>query len=193
VNEYSARYSILDREFYVPDVGHIGSQSLINRQGRTEPLLDAEARRVSELLTRDADIVFEHYRWMLNEDDSGGPVDTSRRGISRELARIGLPLSTYTQWYWKVDLHNLFNFLRLRVDQHAQYEIRVYAEQILEIVKQWVPMAYQAFLEYQLNAANLSASALKVVSRLVDGQKVTQGDSGLTPREWRELMAVLGL
>jgi thymidylate synthase (FAD) len=144
-------------------------------------------------LTRDADIVFEHYRWMLNEDDSGGPVDTSRRGISRELARIGLPLSTYTQWYWKVDLHNLFNFLRLRVDQHAQYEIRVYAEQILEIVKQWVPMAYQAFLEYQLNAANLSASALKVVSRLVDGQKVTQGDSGLTPREWRELMAVLGL
>ena len=129
---------------------------------------------------------------MLNEDDNGNLLDPNRTGLSRELARVGLPLSTYTQWYWKVDLHNLFNFLRLRADEHAQFEIRVYAERLIEIVKIWVPLAHDAFVEYQLKAATFSPSALKAISRIIDGENLTQANSGLTAREWRELMTALG-
>ena len=133
----------------------------------------------------------KRYHWLLNEDEAGKIKDTGRTGVSRELSRIGLPLSTYTQWYWKVNLHNLFNFLRLRADKHAQFEIRVYAEKLLEIAEQWVPLAYEAFAEYQLNAADISQKGLKVISRMIKGQAVSQADSGLTPSEWRELMSIL--
>jgi thymidylate synthase (FAD) len=135
---------------------------------------------------------FDHYNFMLNQDESGQIIDQDRVGVSREIARIGLPLSTYTQWYWKIDLHNLFHFLRLRADQHAQYEIRAYSEKLSEIVKAWVPMAYDAFLEHQMNGAQLSSTALGVIRKLLDGEIVTQSDSGLSSREWRELMRILG-
>ena len=192
VNEYSARYSVLDREFYVPAPQHLAAQSTSNRQGRGDVLEGAEAERAMRWLREDAMQAFDHYEAMLNEDESAAGFDPEGQGLARELARMNLPLSTYTQWYWKCDLHNLFHFLALRADSHAQYEIRAYADVMLDMVKRWVPMAYQAFADYRMGAAELSAPGLAVVRRMLAGDVVEQKDSGLSPREWRELMAVLG-
>ncbi len=191
VNEYSARYSILDREFYTPAPEHLAAQSSANRQGRGEVLQGAEAQEVLGWLKTDAAQAFGHYEAMLNETPDGGQVDPARQGLARELARMTLPLSTYTQWYWKIDLHNLLHFLSLRADSHAQYEIRAYAEAMLDVVKRWVPVTYQAFQDYAVGGAQLSAAGLAVVKRLLAGEEVSQEGSGLSPREWRELMAVL--
>ena len=119
-------------------------------------------------------------------------LDRARPGLARELARINLSLGFYTQWYWKTDLHNLMHFLSLRADPHAQYEIRAYAEVMLETLARWVPMAHAAFLEYRVNAATISATGLEVIRRMLAGEQVDQPSSDLSPREWRELMAVLG-
>ena len=193
VNEYSARYSLLDREFYIPEAGHLAVQSAANRQGRGATLEGAEAERVREMLTEDAERAYAHYLDMLNEDEDGARRDETKPGLARELARIGLPVNIYTQWYWKIDLHNLFHFLLLRADPHAQHEIRAYAETILErIVRPWVPMAHRAFADYALGGARLSAGALAVVKRMLAGEDVARAESGLGPREWRELMAALG-
>jgi thymidylate synthase (FAD) len=192
VNEYSARYSILDREFYLPAPEHLAAQSASNRQGRGEVLTGDEAARVLDLLRDDATRSYDHYVEMLNEDEQGAPRDPERAGLARELARMNLTLNTYTQWYWKIDLYNLLHFLSLRADAHAQYEIRVYAEAMLETVKAWVPVAYQAFLDYRLGAVTLSAQMLAVVKRMIGGETVTQESSGLNRREWGELMAALG-
>jgi thymidylate synthase (FAD) len=193
VNEYSARYSILDREFYMPHGNAIAGQSSENKQGRAQVVLPpGEAKSVVDLLGQNALRSFEHYHFMLNQDESGQVIDQSRVGLSREVARIGLPLSTYTQWYWKIDLHNLFHFLRLRADQHAQYELRAYSEKLMEIVKAWVPIAYEAFIEHQMNGTQLSRTAISLIRRLLDGEKVTQADSGLSKREWIEVMRSLG-
>jgi len=191
VNEYSARYSILDREFYLPAPEHLAAQSAVNRQGRGEVLAGEAAARVLDLLRDDATRSYDHYVEMLNEDEQGAPRDPDRPGLARELARMNLTLNTYTQWYWKIDLHNLLHFLSLRADSHAQYEIRVYADAMLETVKAWVPIAYQAFLDYRLGAVTLSAQMLAAVRRMVAGEAVTQVDSGLNRREWAELMAAL--
>ena len=198
INEYSARYSILDREFYIPDAEVIASQSEGNRQGR-EGLVPAEqATWVQQLLVEDATRAYDHYGELLNQDRDGSPLDPNRDGLARELARINLSLSYYTQWYWKVDLHNLLNFLHLRADPHAQYEIRVYAEAILDqIVKPWVPLSHEAFLDYRLDAHTLSRQAMQIVRRLVSMQltaveKMRDG-SGIGQREWDELMDALGL
>jgi len=193
VNEYSARYSILDREFYIPAREHLAAQSAVNRQGRGELLEGEEAERVLRLLREDSTRVYDHYIDMLNEDDGGGPPrDPGRRGLARELARMNLSLNFYTQWYWKTDLHNLLHFLSLRADPHAQYEIRAYAEAMLETVKRWVPMAYEAFVNYRLGGAHLSAKGLAVVKRMIGGENVDQKTSGMSAREWRELMEALG-
>ena len=192
VNEYSARYSILDREFYIPAPEHLAAQSTANRQGRGPVLAGAEAAQVMELLRADATRCFDHYVDLLNEDDSGEPLDPARQGLARELARMNLTLNTYTQWYWKIDLHNLLHFLSLRADAHAQYEIRAYAEAMLETVRAWVPVAYQAFVDYRLGAATLSAPMLAVVRRMLAGESVEQAESGLNKREWGELTGVLG-
>ena len=144
-----------------------------------------EAADVLAVLRDDAARNYDHYAAMLNEDADGNPVDASRQGLARELARMNLTLNTYTQWYWKTDLHNLFHFLSLRADAHAQYEIRVYAEAMLRTVEAWVPLACQAFRDYRLGAAILSAGMLEVVKRMLSGQAVTQADSGLNRREWR--------
>ena len=198
INEYSARYSILDREFYIPDAEVIASQSEGNRQGR-EGLVPAEqATWVQQLLIEDATRAYDHYGELLNQDRDGSPLDPNRDGLARELARINLSLNYYTQWYWKVDLHNLLNFLHLRADPHAQYEIRVYAEAILDqIVKPWVPLSHEAFLDYRLDAHTLSRQAMQIVRRLVSMQltaveKMRDG-SGIGQREWGELMEALGL
>ena len=183
VNEYSARYSILDREFYIPAPDHLAAQSEVNNQGRGAALEGEEAARVLEILKSDSMRAYDHYEEMIGQD--------GQQGLARELARMNLPANIYTQWYWKVDLHNLFHFLRLRADAHAQYEIRVYADAICKIVADWVPFAYGAFEEYRLGAETLSASALAVVRRMLAGETVTQENSGLKAREWRELEAVL--
>ncbi len=191
VNEYSARYSILDKEFYIPAPDQLATQSRSNRQGRGATLEGDEARRVLQLLRADAERCYADYIEMLNEDDEANVVDANRRGLARELARMNLTLSVYTQWYWKIDLYNLLHFLGLRADAHAQYEIRAYAVAMLETVKRWVPLVYEAFMEYRMGGAQLSAKGLEVVKRLVRGETVEQAASGMSPREWRELMALL--
>jgi thymidylate synthase (FAD) len=192
VNEYSARYSILDREFYIPAPEQLAAQSSSNRQGRGAVLAGEEAAHVLHLLREDATRTYDHYAEMLNEDAAGAPVDPSRQGLARELARMNLTLNTYTQWYWKTDLHNLFHFLSLRADAHAQYEIRVYAEAMLQTVDAWVPQAAAAFRDYRLGAVTLSAQMLAVVQRMLAGEAVEQPQSGLNKREWAELMEALG-
>ena len=192
VNEYSARYSILDREFYIPAPEHLAAQSETNRQGRGAVLDGAEAAEVLDLLRSDAARCHDHYLAMLNETADGAPRDPARAGLARELARMNLTLNTYTQWYWKIDLHNLFHFLALRADAHAQYEIRAYAEAMLGITEAWVPAAHQAFRDYRLGAATLSAPMLAVLRRMLAGERVAQEASGLSKREWAELMATLG-
>jgi thymidylate synthase (FAD) len=183
VNEYSARYSVLDKEYYLPAPEHLAAQSTSNRQGRGRALGAEQAAHVLRLLREDAERCHADYEAMLNED---GP------GLARELARINLTLATYTQWYWKIDLHNLMHFLSLRADAHAQYEIRVYAEAMLETMRRWVPLAHAAFVKNRLGAVTLSAPALAAVRRMLAGEAVTQADSGISAREWRELLAALG-
>ncbi|WP_203073792.1 FAD-dependent thymidylate synthase [Falsiroseomonas ponticola] len=192
VNEYSARYSILDREFYIPAPAQLAAQSAMNRQGRGTVLEGAEAARVLDLLREDATRNYDHYVEMLNEDEGGQPLDPSRQGLARELARMNLTLNAYTQWYWKTDLHNLFHFLSLRADAHAQYEIRVYAEAMMTMAEAWVPMAAGAFKDYRLGAVTLSAQMLAILRRMLAGEAVEQAGSGLSKREWRELMETLG-
>ncbi|MDG2405835.1 MAG: FAD-dependent thymidylate synthase [Paracoccaceae bacterium] len=178
VNEYSARYSILDREFYIPAPEHIAAQSSVNNQGRGEALTEDEAARVLDILKSDSTRSYDNYQSMIS--------DHGQQGLARELARMNLPANIYTQWYWKVDLHNLLHFLRLRADAHAQYEIRVYADAICSIVADWVPFAYAAFEDYRLGGATLSGTALDCVRRMLKGEAVTQGNSGLSKGEWRE-------
>lgn len=191
VNEYSARYSVLDREFYVPEPAALAAQSASNRQGRGAVLAGEEADEVLRLLRRDAAQCHDDYVHMLNEDSEGAPRDPGRQGLARELARMNLTLNTYTQWYWKTDLHNLLHFLSLRVDPHAQHEIRVYAEAMLETVRAWVPATCQAFLDYRLHAATFSAQMLAVLRRRLAGETVEQAGSGLSKREWDEMEAAL--
>jgi len=192
VNEYSARYSVLDREFYIPGAEHLAAQSTVNRQGRGALLEGEDAARVLDLLRQDAARNYDHYLAMLNEDEEGRVLDAARTGLARELARMNLTLNAYTQWYWKIDLYNLLHFLSLRADAHAQYEIRAYAEAMIGTVKAWVPAVYEAFADYRLGAVTLSAQMLGVVRRLLAGEAVEQPGSGLSKREWRELMAMLG-
>ena len=192
VNEYSARYSILDREFYIPTPENLGAQAVVNRQGRGDVLQGDEAAAVMKLLREDSESVYTHYEEMLNQREDGTTIEEGRQGLARELARMNLTLNYYTQWYWKVDLHNLLHFLSLRADPHAQYEIRVYAEAMLDVVKRWVPAVFDAFSEYRLGGTHVSKTGMEVVKRLLSGEAVTQETSGLSKREWRELMDQLG-
>ncbi len=184
VNEYSARYSILDREFYIPAPEQLAAQSTVNNQGRGEVLTGEEAARVLDLLKSDANRAYDHYEAMLSQD--------GQQGLARELARMNLPANIYTQWYWKTDLHNLFHFLRLRADPHAQYEIRVYAEAIAACVRDWVPLAYAAFEDYRMGGVTLSAKAIAVLKQRLAGETVTQEASGMSKGEWREFVEIWG-
>lgn len=192
VNEYSARYSVLDREFYIPEPEHLAAQSASNRQGRGDVLQGEEAAEVLAILRRDAERAYDDYALMLNDGSEGKQRD-DRVGLARELARMNLSLNYYTQWYWKTDLHNLMGFLRLRADAHAQYEIRAYADVMMDVMAAWVPLAHAAFLEYRMGAVQLSATGVKAVRRMIAGETVSQEDSGLTKREWTELLSSLHL
>ena len=193
VNEYSARYSILDKEFYVPAKEQLATQSASNRQGRGDVLGGSQANEVLKILKDDATRTYSNYEIMLNERFDGTIIDEKKDGLARELARMNLTLNTYTQWYWKTDLLNLLNFLFLRSDDHAQYEIRVYADKMLETVKKWVPITYEAFMDYRVGAAEISSKGIKVIKDLISGKKISIEQSGLSKREWNELMEVLKL
>ena len=184
VNEYSARYSILDNEFYIPKSENLASQSSSNNQGRGDVLEGEEAKKVIQILKSDSLRSYKSYEKMLSKEN--------KKGLARELARMNLPTNIYTQWYWKTDLHNLFNFIRLRNDLHAQYEIRVYAEKIAELVKKWVPFAFEAFEQYQLNSSHLSSNGLSCIKRLMKGEDVSQDNSGMGKREWKEFCEIIG-
>jgi thymidylate synthase (FAD) len=191
VNEYSARYSILDKEFYIPAKEQLSTQATNNRQGRGELITGQQADEVLKILKDDAVRTYDNYEKMLNERFDGTIIDEKKSGLARELARMNLTLNSYTQWYWKTDLLNLMNFLFLRGDSHAQYEIRVYAEKMLDTVKKWVPITHAAFLDYRVGAAHLSSKGLKIVKSMINGNKISYEDSGLSKREWNELMEVI--
>ena len=193
VNEYSARYSILDREFYVPAREHLAAQSTSNRQGRGDILDEEEAARVLDILQADAERSYGHYEEMLNETSAGERIDEGRSGLARELARMNLSLNFYTQWYWKVDLHNFMHFLRLRADDHAQFEIREYADVLIDVLERWAPLTADAFRDYRLGAVQISARGMEAVRRLLAGDPVTRADIGMSAGEWRELRETLGL
>jgi len=193
VNEYSARYSILDKEFYLPAPEHLATQSQNNRQGRGDVLEGDQAKKVLDLLKGDAEQTYNNYETMLNERYDGSVINEDGVGLARELARMNLTLNTYTQWYWKTDLLNLMNFLRLRADSHAQYEIRAYADVMLDTVKKWVPITYEAFMDYRVGGTEVSAKGKAVIQKLIKGEEISMEQSGLSKREWNELMEAFDL
>ncbi|MFL2897593.1 MAG: FAD-dependent thymidylate synthase [Candidatus Pelagibacter sp.] len=193
VNEYSARYSILDKEFYLPSQENLAAQSKNNRQGRGEVLTGDQAKEVLNLLKNDAERTYDNYQTMLNERYDGSVIDEKKSGLARELARMNLTLNTYTQWYWKTDLLNLMNFLRLRADSHAQYEIRAYADVMLDTLKKWVPITFDAFMDYRVGGTEVSSKGKSVLKDLISGKNVDVESSGLSKREWNELMNAFDL
>lgn len=183
VNEYSGRYSEMKNEFYLPELEQVRKQSIQNKQGRSEDTLDETAAdSIVKKMSNIQSMLFEEYENLLDKE------------LARELARINLPLSTYTEWYWKIDLHNLFHFLKLRLDEHAQYEIRVYAETIAEIVKPFAPLAYEAFEDFVLKSISFSGIELKVLKGLLCNKDITEQDMallGLKGREVKEFLSKL--
>jgi thymidylate synthase (FAD) len=193
VNEYSARYSVMDNEFYIPSAEQLAAQSTKNHQGRGEEALSKEeADRVIEILKSDSQQCYKHYEELMNTTADGEIINPDKKGIARELARMNLPINIYTQWYWKIDLHNLMHFLFLRADSHAQYEIRVFAQAMLDIVKRWVPITYTAFMDHRVNATEISGKGMEVIKTMLNGGDITQENSGMSKREWLELMEKLG-
>lgn len=194
VNELSARYSILDNEFYIPADDDLAAQSQINNQGRGTVLAGEEAQAVLDMLRTDAARSYTTYEEMMRED----PV-TGKLGLARELARMNLPTNIYTQWYWKTDLHNLFHFLRLRADNHAQFEIRTYAETICDLVERWVPYAYRAFVDYRLHASTFSRMEIDALKAYFSSWKPDRENDGwpepegLSDRESTEFFRKIGL
>lgn len=193
VNEYSARYSILAKEFYIPQKEHLAAQSQINNQGRGDNLSDAEANQVLELLKQDSLQTYQHYEEMLNHDEDGNILDEKKAGLARELARMNLTLNYYTEWYWKIDLHNLLHFLYLRADSHAQYEIREYAKAMLDLVEKWVPIAYEAFVDYRQDAVELSGKMVASLKKIIKGENLDFESSTMSKREWAEFKNIFEL
>lgn len=188
VNEYSARYSVLDREYYLPDTDTVSAQSTSNAQGRGETMSADDAEWVRGILAEGAESAYGGYIHMLNEGDAADP---RRPGVARELARAGLPVSFYTQWYWKANLQNLMHFLQLRADPHAQWEIRQYANTLLDVLARWAPHTHEAFMDYRLSRFELSRGAIEVVRQWLLGAEPDRDTHGLSAREWKELNEVL--
>jgi len=180
-NEESARYSEVREEFYIPRAEDLAKQSTANKQGRGETLSAEDAACVLSSVAYDSGRSHLGYQMLMSNYD-----------LSRELARLTLPLNTYTEWYWKTDLHNLFHFLGLRAEHHAQWEIRQYANVLHEITRKWCPLATEAWEDYAFNAVTLSAQAVAVMKRRLAGEVVTQADSGMGAREWREFVGEFG-
>ncbi len=187
VNEYSGRYSEMKDEFYVPELEQIRTQSILNKQGRDEEKLPENvAMSILNILKDSQSKLYSQYQEMLEQN------------LVRELARINLPLSTYTEWYWKIDLHNLLHFLKLRLDWHAQYEIRVYAEKIADILKIAIPMSWQAFEDYILEGITFSKQELSILKNLINLEKLNDEIienaeiKGLEAREFKMKLKIFG-
>ncbi len=195
INEYSARYSILDNEFYIPEHQYIAAQSIQNKQGRRDSALaEKEAARILHILKEDSALCYEHYCEMLNQNQSTGEIiDSNKNGVAREIARMNLTLNCYTQVYWKIDLNNLLHFLKLRSSPHAQFEIRMYANIILDIVKRWVPYVFSAFIDYKLNSYQISAQGIIILREILAGKKVLKEQYDISISEWNELMKIFHL
>ena len=192
VNEYSARYSILDKEFYLPTKENLAAQSKNNRQGRGDLINGKQADDILKILKEDAEKSYNNYETILNERYDGTIINENQKGLARELARMNLTLNTYTQWYWKTDLLNLLNFLSLRADDHAQYEIRAYADVMIDSLKRWVPITYEAFMDYRIGGMELSSKGKSVISKMIKGESCDFENSKLSKREWNELMESFG-
>tara|TARA_Y100001954_G_scaffold208479_1_gene232853 strand:- start:435 stop:1361 length:927 start_codon:yes stop_codon:yes gene_type:complete len=188
VNEYSARYSILDSEFYIPKSENMKPQSKTNNQGREGSLNNDELKSYVNTLKQNSKNSFSNYHFLLNNDQDGKILDNKRTGLARELSRMTLPLNAYTQWYWKIDLHNLLHFLALRFDEHAQYEIRVYAKVILDIVKKWVPLTYEAFIKNSVKSITLSSGAIDYLNSVLKNKKPE--DKKISKRELENLKKI---
>ena len=183
INEYSARYSILSNEFYIPEIDQLAKQSLTNKQGKSDEAMDlSSAKEVIDILESSCKESYEKYLHMLDD-----------LSLTRELARAVLPVNVYTEMYWKIDLHNLLHFIRLRADSHAQYEIRCYANEILNIVKKWVPFTHDAFVNYRQKSVSISKKFIELNKRLINGEKITQEESGLSKGEWQEFITAFEL
>lgn len=189
VNEYSGRYSLMSKEFYVPQSEHIKEQSKNNKQGRGETLDENIANLAKDKIDNISNNAFNVYDELLSLEGK----DEGDKGVARELSRIILPLNTYTEFYWKIDLHNLLHFTNLRAHPHSQYEIRVYAEIILDIIKKWVPITYQAFLDYKKDAFTLSKEAFAVVNDKLKGETIKKQNYSLSKREWKEIEDMFGI
>jgi len=183
LNEYSGRYSVMPMIFYSPERDRLKTQSQTNKQGSTDDLISEDA----------------HARMLDNQHDARTAIKTLyanniESDLARELARIDLPLSTYTYWYWKIDLKNLLHFLKLRLDIHAQWEIRQYAKVIAGIVKEWLPLTWEAFSDYVLNGVHFSRQEQALLLKLIDGESnINYGasDNGMTRRETRSFLTKL--
>ena len=189
VNEYSARYSILDNEFYIPKPDDIKPQSKQNNQGRHGEISSKERLNYQKQIKESSKKNFSIYHDLMNTDENGIVIDEKKQGIARELARMVLPLNAYTQWYWKIDLHNLMHFLALRFDPHAQYEIRVYAKIMLDILKKWVPLTFDAFINNRVNSLSLSGNAIDYLKLKLKNKKANS--SLISKREFENLKKVL--
>lgn len=191
VNEYSARYSILDREFHIPDAADVAKQSTTNRQGRADGTDDMRPEEVRDIMRKAADRAFDDYELLVSDDEPGD------FGLAREMAREVLPLSTYTQWYWKIDLHNLLHFLKLRTNPHAQKEIRVFADAVAEMVKVWVPNVFEAFDDYVLGAHTFSRKEMEIIADIISGHGFTAKHlsliGGLSKREQAAFYDAVGV
>ncbi len=181
INEYSGRYSIIKDDFYLPEISHIASQSKVNKQGRDSKSLEhTKALEVKTIMQNLAIQSYKKYQELLNKFGS-------EEGIARELARVILTLNYYTEMYWKIDLHNLLHFLKLRSVENAQYEIKEYALKMLNIVKLWVPYTYDAFLNYKLKNINLSKAQIETLAYFTKNTKKKENIFHLNKREWKEL------
>ncbi|MCX7800551.1 MAG: FAD-dependent thymidylate synthase [Fimbriimonadales bacterium] len=175
LNEISGRYSVMRDEFYLPEASTLRTQSRDNKQARSdEPLPSDSAEAILRQMEEDQRTLYEHYETMLEQ------------GLAREVARCNLPLSLYTEWYWQIDLHNLFHFLRLRLDEHAQYEIRCYARRLAECARAVAPISWEAFEEHHLGAVRFGKAELEALGRVMAGR-----DPGLEGAALREFQAKL--
>ncbi len=188
INEYSARYSIIPDEFYVPSENSIAVQSKDNRQGRGESVDSEYAAEVKAIWEKNGYSSYQDYMFLINDDGEGNPIDPNRPQVARELARNVLPVDYYTQWYWKTDLHNLFRFLSLRMDTHAQWEIRQYADSMAKIVLDSYPLSYKAFEDYELFSVNFSKPEQNVLTELLKTSGIT-----FSSEDAEQIAASLGL
>ena len=185
VNEYSGRYSVIKDEFYIPQKENLAVQSTINKQGRGAVLDEVCANNALSIIEGLSSEAYDKYQSLLNINEG--------EGLARELARMVLPVNAYTEWYWKIDLHNLLHFISLRADSHAQFEIREYADKLIEVLKIWVPLTWAAFEDYRMYGKSFSKDELVAIRHLIKGEPVALEDLKLSKREIDDLYQILNV